>query len=182
MSYNYSYTNTLIIIMIVKFKERKLVKMKSESLINEQTQSFCIGYINKNFSEIGNIQPNEFNTKTKQIHVIIQAIKAYINRATTSQMQINSNITAKFIQAIASPGLHIAEKSQRDSKIGLLQILLAINGFSCGVNECYDDITKSKFKEFRKSRRLESYMNKYIYDVGFKAWKALLNIKDTEDK
>lgn len=152
--------------------------MKSESILTEQSQLICIGYINKNFSEIGNIQIEEFNTKTKQIHIIIQAMKAYANRCTSSQMQINSNITIRFINALASPVFHISENSQRDSKIALLQILLAINGFSCGVNECYDDSTKSKFKEFRKSKKIGSYLNKYIYDVGFKAWKSLLNIED----
>ena len=134
-------------------------------------------FINKNFSEIGNIDSKEFKTLKQKIDICIQCIKAFLNRECNGKFTINNRFT-KTLYASIHLNLHInfIENNKPSWSVYLLQLVLLCRGYDCDLNGIYTQATMKCFKQFKKDNMVKS--SKYPYEVTSNVWYKLLTIEN----
>ena len=134
-------------------------------------------FINKNFSEIGNIDSKEFKTLKQKIDICIQCIKAFLNRECNGKFTINNRFT-KTLYASIHLNLHInfIENNKPSWSVYRLQLVLLCRGYDCDLNGIYTQATMKCFKQFKKDNMVKS--SKYPYEVTSNVWYKLLTIEN----
>lgn len=146
--------------------------------MEENNYNYIRSYINKNFSEIGNIEENEFDTIKKRLSVVIQCIKSYLNKEYDVNMGINGTYT-KTLYSIISTKMNIdfIENSSNDMRVYFLQMVLICRGYSCDLNGQYTSTTMKAFKKYKADNKLKN-ISKYPYEVSSTVWYKLLTNKE----
>jgi hypothetical protein len=141
--------------------------------MTEENKRIILNWINNNFSEIGNINPEEFNTEKKQIKILIQCIKAYLNREHGCNFKINSNYTKLLYAHIHTKmSINFIENDKSDIKVYLFKIALLCRGYNCDFNGIYSKITMRIFKQWCKDNNISH--RKYPYSINSNIWYKLL--------
>lgn len=142
---------------------------------------YILNWIQNNFSEIGNISDEEFNTEKKRMNIIIQCIKAFLNREYDCDMNINNTYTKTLYTNIHNKmNINFIENNKSDIRVNFLQMVLICRGYSCDFNGQYTSTTMKVFKRFKSDNKIKT-VSKYPYQITSTIWYKLLTNKNMEE-